>query len=107
VINPAIIVSVDPVDAGVIVGDPNMRWDEGTSAIDVDGHMHVEVRVALVGALTGNAVYREIDRPNGRASRCPSPREEADDHDHTCGDDTDGCDTTRAPDVLPRFFMLL
>ena len=58
--DPTRIMRVQPIEARTIRSNPDIRRDEDAFAIDVDGHMGMEVYATLLSTLTGDMVYRRI-----------------------------------------------
>ena len=105
--DPGIVVRVQPVEAGTVRRNPNVRRKGCLSPIHVHRHMRMDVRAALLSALTGNVIYRWI-RSIGRrlASRYNEVDETGDSqHDHT--NDDECRDTFCASGTPPPFFAPL
>ena len=82
-----------------------MRRDEDTFAIDVDGHMCMDVYATLLGVLTGDVVYRRVHHRRGRCLMLPHDQgDEADNHQYTYRDETDGRAAPGMNDALLLFF---
>lgn len=103
--HPTVIMGVEPVEARPIRSNPNMRRDEDTFAIDVDGDVRMDVNATLLGVLTGDVVYRRVHRWRGRCLLLPHDQgDKADNHQHADCNETNGRAAPGMDDALLLLF---
>src|SRR6266566_77965 len=100
-------VCVEPIQTRVIGRNTDLRGNGGWFPIDVDGHMGVNVKVAMFAAITRYAVYSRVGSVGRRLRLYNCEIDEGSNNQHRCRDDASSRDAFPAGGTPPLFLTPL